>query len=64
MKKLYRSKRNRMLTGVCGGIAEYFSIDPTVVRIGFAVISLVTGVGILAYLACLVLMPENPGYPG
>ena len=61
MKKLYRSRRNRMLTGVCGGIAEYFSIDPTVVRIGFAVTTLITGAGILAYLVCLVLMPEYPG---
>ena len=62
MKKLYRSNQNRMLAGVCGGIAEYFNIDPTVVRIAWAILSLVGALGIMAYVICLVLMPENPSW--
>ena len=62
MKKLYRSNQNRMLAGVCGGIAEYFNIDPTVVRIAWAILSLMGALGIMAYVICLVLMPENPSW--
>ena len=62
MKKLYRSNQNRMLAGVCGGIAEYFNIDPTVIRIAWAILSLVGALGIMAYVICLVLMPENPSW--
>ena len=62
MKRLYKSKQNRMIAGVCGGIAEYFDIDPTVVRIAWAILSLVGALGILAYVICLVLMPENPSW--
>ena len=57
MKKLYRSENNRVLCGVCGGIAEYFGIDATLVRIGFIIISLACGSGVLAYLAASVIMP-------
>ena len=59
-KKLYRSQNNRMIGGVCGGIAEYFSIDPTVVRIIWVAISLLGGFGILVYLASLFIIPNNP----
>ena len=62
MKKLYRSNQNRMLAGVCGGIAEYFNIDPTVVRIAWAILSLMGALGIMAYVICLVLMPEKPSW--
>ncbi|MFC2088382.1 PspC domain-containing protein [Calditrichota bacterium] len=59
-KKLYRSQSNRMIAGVCGGIAEYFNIDPTLVRIIVIAIALFGGVGILAYIAAIVIVPSNP----
>jgi phage shock protein PspC (stress-responsive transcriptional regulator) len=59
-KKLYRSRSERMITGVCGGLAEYFDIDPTVVRLLFVVASLLGGPGLLAYIIFLVLMPIEP----
>jgi len=59
MKKLYRS-HNKVIAGVCGGIAEYFEIDPTVVRVGFALFSVAAGSGILAYIIAAVIMPEKP----
>jgi phage shock protein C len=58
MKKLTRSATDRKLAGVCAGIAEYFDIDPTVVRIGWIVFSLMGGCGLLAYILCALLMPE------
>lgn len=59
-KKVYRSKANRVIGGVCGGIAEYFNIDPLIVRIGWVFISLFAGAGIIAYIAALIIMPDNP----
>ena len=60
-KKLYRSKTNRMLVGVCGGVAEYFNIDPTVVRVIWAVSSIFTlSAGIIAYAVCAFVIPEKP----
>ena len=59
MKRLTRSATNRTITGVCAGIAEYFGIDPTVVRIGWVVFCLLGGSGVLAYLICAILMPEE-----
>ena len=58
MKKLYRSK-DAMIGGVCAGIADYFSIDKTVVRVGYMLITLVTGgfLGIAAYIACMFIIP-------
>ena len=61
-KRLYRSNNNRMICGVCGGIAEYFGIDPTVVRIGWVVLSLLfsAGVGgVLAYIVAAVIIPDE-----
>ena len=57
-KKLFRSRSNRMLCGVCGGVAEYINIDPTVVRLLWVVVSF-TGFGILAYLIAAIIVPEN-----
>ena len=57
-KKLYRSSTNCMLAGVCGGIGEYFNIDPTVVRLGWAIFSLV-GAGVLAYIVAAVIIPKE-----
>lgn len=57
-KKLYRSRRNRMICGVCGGIAEYFNVDVTLVRLAFVLFGC-TGSGILAYLIAAVIMPDQ-----
>ena len=60
MKKLYRSKSDRKLAGVCGGLAEYLNIDPTVIRVIWAVTSLFAFVGIIAYVVGAVIIPEEP----
>lgn len=59
-KKLYRSK-NRIISGVCAGIAEYFNVDPTVIRLVWVLGTLVTGGigGIIAYLVCAIIIPEK-----
>ncbi|HHY39416.1 MAG TPA: PspC domain-containing protein [Clostridia bacterium] len=60
-KRLYRSRRNRLLGGVCGGIAEYFNVDPVLVRIIAIVIGLMTGpVGLVAYIVAWIIVPEPP----
>ena len=56
-KRLYRIEEGKMLAGVCGGIAEYFNIDPTLVRLGWALISAFAGAGIVAYIAAAIIMP-------
>lgn len=62
MKRLYRSRKDAMLGGVCGGVAEYFNIDPAIVRIAFAVMMIAGGVGVLAYFLAWIIIPEaNPG---
>lgn len=58
-KKLYRNTTNKMLAGVCSGLAEYINIDPTVIRLIWALIGL-TGTGLLAYLICAIIIPEKP----
>lgn len=58
-KKLYRSNTNKMLCGVCGGIADYINIDPTVVRL-LCVIFGFTGMGVIAYIAAAIIMPVQP----
>ncbi|NOQ55690.1 MAG: PspC domain-containing protein [Nanohaloarchaea archaeon] len=59
VKKLYRSKDDRMLAGVCGGIGEYLDIDPTVVRILWIVSVIFGGIGILVYILCAIVIPEE-----
>ncbi|MZQ97948.1 MAG: PspC domain-containing protein [Acidaminobacter sp.] len=58
-KKLYRSRENRMLFGVCGGIGEYTGIDPTVIRLGMIFIGF-TCIGVLFYIAAGLIIPEAP----
>ena len=58
--RLYRSQSNRVLAGVAGGLAEYFGWDPTLVRLGFVLTALFSGVGLLVYIAALVAVPTNP----
>ena len=60
-KRLYKIDEGKMVDGVCGGVAEYLGIDPTVVRVVWAVISCCWGVGIGAYIICALLMPRKPG---
>ncbi len=58
VKRLQRSRRDRSLAGVCGGMAEYFGWDPTRVRVAWIVLTLLGGCGILLYLILWVVMPE------
>ena len=58
-KKLYRIEEGKMVAGVCGGVAEYFNIDPTVVRLGWVLVSCFAGAGIVAYIAGAIIMPEK-----
>lgn len=58
-KKLLRSPDNKIISGVCAGFAGYFGIDPTIVRIIWAIASFYWGVGILAYIICAFVMPEG-----
>ncbi len=62
MKRLYRSRTKKMIAGVCGGIAEYFDIDETIVRLGVAFLTVATAIfpGILFYFVAAVIMPESP----
>jgi len=55
-KKLYRSTRERMLCGVCGGIAEYFAVDPTLVRLGTVLLAC-SGPGVIAYIVAAIIIP-------
>ncbi len=58
-KRLYRSRKSRMIAGVCGGIGEYFDIDPTIVRLAWVVFTLVWGAGLLAYIIAWIIVPEK-----
>ncbi len=58
MKKLYRSRTDKKICGVCGGIGEYFNVDPTIIRLA-AVLFAFTGSGILAYIIAAVIMPDE-----
>ena len=60
-KKLYKSNTDKKLDGVCGGIAQYFGCDPTLVRVIFAIAAISGGFGIWAYLICALIMPREPG---
>lgn len=59
-KKLYRSKYDQKIAGVCAGIAEYLNIDPTVVRLIWALVGLCAGTGVLGYIVCALVIPEKP----
>ena len=60
MKRLYRSRKNRMLGGVCGGIAEYFDIDPVIIRLVTVALFFVGGSAVLAYIIALIIIPYEP----
>ncbi len=59
-KKLYRVDDTKKLCGVCGGFAEYFNLDPTLVRVGWALLTIFAGAGVLAYIVCALIIPEKP----
>ncbi|MGN0521395.1 MAG: PspC domain-containing protein [Eubacterium sp.] len=62
MKRLYRSKTDRQLAGVCGGIATYFNVDPSIVRLIWAIVSVLSTAvpGLLVYIVCAIVIPEEP----
>ena len=60
MKRLYRSQTNKVVAGVCGGLAEYFNIDPVIPRIIFLLTALPGGISILAYFIFWIVMPSEP----
>ena len=59
-KRLYKSNKNKVLCGVCCGIAEYFNVDPTLVRLGWIVFCALGGSGLLAYIIAAVIIPNDP----
>lgn len=63
-KKLYRSEKNRMIAGVCGGIGEYFNVDPTIIRLAWVLISLPMAIfgGIIAYIVAALIIPTRGNY--
>ena len=61
VRRLYRSRKNRVIAGVCGGVAEYFSIDPVIMRLAWVFFALITmGAGIIAYIIAWIVIPEVP----
>ena len=59
-KKLYKSNTDKKVDGVCAGIAEYFNIDPTLIRVAWILLALFVGSGLLAYIICAIVMPRKP----
>lgn len=58
-KRLYKSNSDKKLCGVCGGVAEYFEIDSTIVRLGLVIFTLLGGSGIIAYIVAALVMPAQ-----
>lgn len=59
-KKLYRSRKNKIFGGVCGGFAEYYGSSPSSVYKTFYILSLIGGIGILLYIVCWIMIPLEP----
>lgn len=59
-KRLYKSNTNKVIDGVCGGIAEYFDLDPTVIRVIWAIFCVIGFSGVIAYLICALIIPRRP----
>ena len=59
-RRLYKSATNKMICGVCGGIGEYFGIDPTLVRLAWALFCVLGGSGILVYIVAAIVIPPDP----
>ena len=61
-KKLYRSKTDRRIAGVCGGLGNYFDIDSTIIRLAWVVALFFAGGGLFAYLLAMIIVPQEPEY--
>ena len=61
-KRLYKDHANQKLWGVCAGIAKYFNLDPTIIRLALVAFCLLGGSGILAYIIFAIVMPDEPDY--
>lgn len=59
MKRIYRSRQDRMVCGVCGGIAEYFDLDPSLVRLGWIIFSAMGGSGFIDYIIAAIVIPSR-----
>ncbi len=59
MKRLYKSRKNKVIDGICGGIAEYFDVDPVIVRIAFVLFFFLGGSGLLAYIIGMIIIPSE-----
>ena len=59
-RRLYKLNHGQMLDGVCGGIAKYFGLDPTLVRLAWVLFTVLGGSGILAYIICAIVIPREP----
>ena len=59
-KKLYKSSTDKKLAGVCGGIADYFDVDSTLIRLAWIIAAFALGTGLLAYIICALVMPDQP----
>jgi phage shock protein C len=59
-RKLYRSRSNRQVAGVCGGLAQYFNLDATLIRVLFVVLAVLGGSGLVLYLALWIIVPKEP----
>ena len=59
-RKLYRSKTDRKLAGVCGGLAQYFNLDATLIRVIFVLLAVLGGSGLVLYLAMWIIVPQEP----
>jgi phage shock protein C len=59
-RKLYRSKTNRQVAGVCGGLAEYFNLDVTLIRVLFVLLAALGGSGLVIYVAMWIIVPKEP----
>jgi phage shock protein C len=59
-RKLYRSKSNRKLAGVCGGLAQYFNVDATLIRVLFVLLAVLGGSGLVLYVAMWIIVPKEP----
>ncbi len=59
-KRIYRSRKNKMIAGVCGGFGEYLNVDPTWIRLIAVLLVLADGIGILLYIIAWIIIPENP----
>ncbi len=59
-RRLYKSRENRKIAGVCGGVGEFFGIDPSLIRLGLVILTLFGGAGVLLYIIAAVILEDNP----